>query len=106
MPPPCNGIVKVLGNYLHGGDGLLCNGRSLKRCETHGISGRVAEDLARLDSYVCAKDIDSAAMLQRQGACNVNVLGNYLQRGDGRMFEKVHNNAGTHTVRCVIVNAA
>ena len=43
------------------GDGLLRNGRGLKLGVTH-IIGRVAENLAGLDSYGSAIDVDSSAL--------------------------------------------
>ena len=43
------------------GHGLLRNGRGSKLCKTHEI-GVVAKDLAGLDDYVSAKDVDSSAL--------------------------------------------
>ena len=61
MPPPCERLGNVLGNYLQRGHGTLRNDRRSKLCVTH-ITGRVAKDLAGLDSYVSASDVDPAAL--------------------------------------------
>jgi hypothetical protein len=59
------------------GDGLLRNGHDSKPGVTH-ITSRVAENLAGLDSYGSAGDVDSSA-LRHTHWCQLH------QRGDGTL---------------------
>ena len=65
MPPPCNSIVKVLGNYLHGGNGTLRNGHGSK--------------LAWMLTLTCETERNTRQLLQRGNGTLRNGHGSKLR---------------------------
>ena len=91
------------------GDGTLRNSLGSKLRVIYRIGG-VGRDLAGLDGHVSVVDVNPAALKHtnnlRQWGDVCGYQNRQLQRGDGRMFEKVQKSVGTHSACYVIVNAA